>query len=198
MGVAREAAATHLHAEVVELALVEAALEEGAGVDAGGGVALEVDGVARHAVFLAAEEVVEADLVERGRGGEGREVTTDAVGDLVGPDDHGRRVPADEGPDATLDELVSGEEGLVLGRDRVDVVGPHVGVAELELTGVGVDAAEQVAGAGLALAAGDRVERLEPLGRLLGVDVGQLAQETIEGHASIQHGWRVGGVLTRQ
>ena len=65
--VARQAAAaaTDLPAEVVEVVGREAALHERPGVDAGRGVALEVDGVAGVAVVLAAEEVVEADLVER-------------------------------------------------------------------------------------------------------------------------------------
>src|SRR5205085_4762920 len=52
------ALALDFHAEVVEVLLVEAALEEGAGVDAGGAVALEVDLVAGEAVVLAPEEVV--------------------------------------------------------------------------------------------------------------------------------------------
>jgi hypothetical protein len=55
-----------LLAEPVELLLGQPALEEGAGVDAGGGVALEEDLVAAAGVVLAAEEVVEADLVELG------------------------------------------------------------------------------------------------------------------------------------
>ena len=49
-----------------ELVLAQAALEEGPGVDAGGGVALEVHLVAGLPVGLAAEEVVEADLVQAG------------------------------------------------------------------------------------------------------------------------------------
>ena len=52
-----------LAAEVVELLLADAPLEEGAGVDAGRRMALEEDLVAGRLV-VAAEEVVEADLVE--------------------------------------------------------------------------------------------------------------------------------------
>jgi hypothetical protein len=51
------------------------------------------------AVVLAAEEVVEADLIERGR------------------------VPPDVGPDPPLDVLVAGEPRLAFRRDRVDEVG---------------------------------------------------------------------------
>src|SRR4028119_856013 len=50
------------------------ALGEGAGVDAGGGVALEPDLGTAAGVVLAAEEVVEPDLVERGGAGVGGDV----------------------------------------------------------------------------------------------------------------------------
>jgi hypothetical protein len=63
--------------EPVELVLGQAALEVGAGVDAGGGVALEVDLVAAAGVVLAAEEVVEADLVQRRRRRVRRQVAAD-------------------------------------------------------------------------------------------------------------------------
>src|SRR5699024_8062661 len=71
-------AAGDLLAEAVEVLLAQAALEERAGVHAGGGVALEEDLVAAALVVLAAPEVVEADLVERGRGGVGGDVAADA------------------------------------------------------------------------------------------------------------------------
>ena len=109
--VARQAAAVapDLPAEVVEVVSFQPAFDEGTGVDPGGGVALEVDLVAERSVVLAAEEVVEADLVERRRRRVRREVAADAVGGLVRLDDHHRRVPSDEGTDPTLDELVAGE-----------------------------------------------------------------------------------------
>src|SRR5262249_56659973 len=66
--VAREpGTALHLAPEMVELPLGEPAFEEGARGDAGRGVALEVDLVARAAVVLAAEEVVEANLEQARR-----------------------------------------------------------------------------------------------------------------------------------
>ena len=83
--------------------------------------------VAGVAVVLAAEEVVEADLVQAGRAGERAEVATDAVGGLVGAHHHRRCVPADEGADAALDVLVAGEPRLVLARDGVDVGRRHRG-----------------------------------------------------------------------
>ena len=53
-----------LAAEVVETVFVEAELEEGARVDTGRSVSLIEDLVAAALVVLAAEEVVEADLVK--------------------------------------------------------------------------------------------------------------------------------------
>src|SRR5207249_4395429 len=114
-------AAADLPAEAVELVLGETPLEVRPGVDAGGGVALDVDLVAEAAVGLAVEEVVEADLVERRRRGVGRQVPAEAVVAPVGPGDHGHGVPPDEGPDAALDVLVAREPGLLFGRDGVDV-----------------------------------------------------------------------------
>nr|BFE81828.1 hypothetical protein GCM10020093_044290 [Planobispora longispora] len=106
-------AVRQLLTEGVELGLVEAALQERAGVDARGGVALEEDLVAGLAVVLAAEEVVEAHLVERRGGGVGGDVPAD-VGARVGPGHHDRGVPPDVGADPPLDVLVAGEPGLAL------------------------------------------------------------------------------------
>ena len=108
---------------------LEPALEEGAGVDARGAVALDVDLVAAAGVVLAAEEVVEADLVEAGRRLVGRDVAADLEALAVGVGDHDRGVPADERADPALDLLVAGEPRLALGRDRVDVVGAAQGRA---------------------------------------------------------------------
>ena len=99
-------------------------------------MALEVHLVAAsRREVLAAEEVVEADLVE-GRGGRVRgDVAADADG-LVRSGHHDRRVPADVGADPPLDVLVAGEPWLALGRDRVDVVGAaQRGHADLPLAG---------------------------------------------------------------
>ena len=63
-----------LLAEPVQLVLGEPAFEERAGVDARRRVPLEEHLVAGFAVVLAVEEVVEADLVQAGRGGVGGDV----------------------------------------------------------------------------------------------------------------------------
>src|SRR5207245_2406671 len=98
--IAREPSAGHdLATEMVELRLGEAALDERARVDAGRGMTLEEDLVARRTLVLAAEEVVEPDLVEACGRGVRREVTAYAFVVMVGPNDHRDRVPADDPTD---------------------------------------------------------------------------------------------------
>ena len=104
---------------------VEATLEERPRVDARRGVTLEVDVVAGLTVGLAPEEVIEPQLVEPGRRGVGREVAADALGVVVGVDDHHRGVPTDVGPDPTLDLDVAGEPRLGGRGNRVDVRRRH-------------------------------------------------------------------------
>ena len=181
--VAGQPVAAHLVAEVVELLLGQAALDEGPGVDAGRRVALEEDLVAEAAVGLAAEEVVEADLVERGRAGVGREVPADALGARVGPRHHDGGVPADVGPDAPLLVLVAGEPRLGVGRDGVDV-GRRDGGREVDLLGARPlqELHEQVARPGPAAGVDDGVERVEPLLRLARIGVGDLVADPVEQH----------------
>ena len=121
VGIGGEAVAVDLEAEVVEMLLVEPSLEIGPGVDPGCGMPLHVDVVALAVGALAFEEVVEADLVEGRRRGEGGEVPPDPLGAMVGLDHHHGGVPPDEPPDPSLDVLVTGELGFLLGGDRVDV-----------------------------------------------------------------------------
>ena len=112
-----------LLAEAVELVGGQPAFQEGPGVDAGGGVALDEDLVAATGVGFAAEEVVEADLVERGRRGVGGDVPADADAGTLRAVHHDRGVPPDPAAVAALDLLVAGEPGFQLGGDGVDVVG---------------------------------------------------------------------------
>ena len=69
MRVRRQAATgmRDLLTESVELMLSQATFEESAGVDAGGGVALEEDLVATTGVIGAAEEVIESNFIKRCR-----------------------------------------------------------------------------------------------------------------------------------
>src|SRR6185436_19364752 len=111
----------------------QAPLEEGAGIDARRGMALEKDLVAR-AVVRSSEEVVEADLVPA-RGARIRgEMAADALEARIRAEDHRQRVPADHPPHAKLHCLVAGEVRLLLGADRVDVAGlRQAREADLEL-----------------------------------------------------------------
>ena len=173
-----------LAAEVVELILGQAALEERPGVDARSGVALVEDLVTCRAVgVLAPEEVVEADLVEGRRRGVRGQVAADPGEPAVRPQDHRHRVPADQPADPQLELLVAREERLLLRTDRVDVAGlGQRRQADVELARPLEQLEHEEPGAVLALAGDDLVERLEPLRGLRLVDVGELVLELVEVH----------------
>ena len=121
MGVAGQAS-TDLSTEAVEVALRQAPLEKGAGVDARRRVSLEVNLVTCSSLGTL-EKVVEPHLVESGRRGVGRQMAADAVGPVVCPGHHHRRVPAHVVADPSLDRLVTREGRFGFRRDRVHVVG---------------------------------------------------------------------------
>jgi hypothetical protein len=154
-------------------------------------VALEKDLVARLAVVLATEKVVEADFVQAGGAGIGRDVAADAVLGTVRAADHDRGVPPDVSPDPALDVLVAREPRLALRRDGVDEVGAgQRRDADRSFTGSFEQLEHEKPGSATSLLADDRVQRLEPLTRLGGVDVGDLA-----GKAVGDYGVAPGGVL---
>jgi hypothetical protein len=112
-----------LLAEPVELAVGQPAFEMGAGIDTGGGVSLEIHVVPTARVVTAAEEVVEAHLVQGRAGGIRRDVPAHADTRTLRPMHHDRGVPAQVGPDSPLDVLIAGELRFPLGGNCVDVVG---------------------------------------------------------------------------
>jgi len=91
---------------VVELALGEVPFEESARVDARRRVPLEEDLVASFRRVRPAEEVVEPDLVQAGRGRVGCEVAAEAREPVVRPEHHRDRVPADHPPDPKITQKV--------------------------------------------------------------------------------------------
>src|SRR5207248_3291608 len=91
--------------EAVEMRLIEPAFQKRPRIDTRRTVPLEEHLVAGLAALLAAEEVVEPDLVEAGARRVRRDVPAD-VGRGVGAGHHDRCVPADVSADAALDELV--------------------------------------------------------------------------------------------
>ena len=174
-------AAVGLAPEVLEARLVEAPLEERARVDPGRHVPLVEDLVAVASAVLAAEEVVERDVVELGGRRERRQVAADPVRARVRPHHHERGVPPEDRVDLLLELLVSGVRGLVLDRDRVDVVGRQQLVGDEPAPARLVEQhREQVPRAVGALGARDRPDGVDPLPRLLGVHV--LLHGRVEGH----------------
>lgn len=102
-------------------------------------------------MILAAEEVVEAHLVQSGGGRVRGDVATDSDAGTLRAVHHDGRVPADPGAVATLDLFVAREPRFVLGRDRVDVIGGRQsGQCDVLLAGAFEHAQHQVAGAGRA------------------------------------------------
>ena len=78
-----------------------------------------------------------------------------------------------------FDVLVTGEPRLLLGRDRVDVVGAaQARDADVALGRASQERQHEVAGPVVAGVVDDVVERLHPLGRLVGVDVDVLGGES--------------------
>ena len=110
------AAGLQLAAEVLEVRLVDAAFEIRARVDARRRVPLEEDDVGVGAV-VAAEEMIEADFVERGGRREGRDVPADAFFGLVRAHDHRGGVPADQALDPALEVGAAGHQHLVVGAE---------------------------------------------------------------------------------
>ena len=96
-------------------------LNVAAGIDSGRRMALEVDHVAAAGVVLTAEEVIEANLVQRRRRGVGRNVPADAVIVLVRFDNHRHRVPANDRLDPPFDIKIAGIGWLLLDGNGVDV-----------------------------------------------------------------------------
>jgi hypothetical protein len=141
------------------------------------------DLVATPLPVLATEEVVEADLVQRGGRRVRREVAADAGEPVVGAQDHGHRVPADQAADPPFEVLVAGEVRLLFRADRVDVAGlGQRRQADLELPCALEELVDEEAGPGLAFLLDHLIQRLEPVLGLGGIDVGELVLEFVEIH----------------
>ncbi|SIM16654.1 Uncharacterised protein [Mycobacteroides abscessus subsp. abscessus] len=167
--------------EGVQVLLGQSALEVGAGVVAGGGVALEVDLVPAAGVVLAAEEVVQAHLVEGCHAGVAGDVTAHPDLGALGAVDHDGGVPAQQRAVPALDLLIARELRLLVHGDGVDVVGGGHGG---DLNGLGPGPLQQAADDELgplgALGLDELVEGLHPLGCLLVVLVGHAGGELAE------------------
>ncbi|EME17209.1 arginase/agmatinase/formimionoglutamate hydrolase, arginase family protein [Rhodococcus triatomae BKS 15-14] len=186
--VGREAAAglrmARLLTEAVHLRGGDAALEEGASVDAGGGVALDEDVVAAAGVVLAAEEVVEPDLVQGGGGCVGGDVAAHADAGALCAVHHDRGVPADPGAVAAFDFFVTGEPRLVLGGDGVDEIGRgQCGDGHAVLAGAFEQTQHQIAGACGSRSFEQVVEALDPFAGFVRIDVGEIRRDALSDDA---------------
>ena len=122
MRIGREAGRiAQLVAEVAQVLFGEAALQECACVDAGRGVALEINQVAGLVAVAGAKEMMETHLEQRGERCVSGNVAADAGIIFVLAHHHRHGVPAREAFDAALHGAVAGIRHLVLGRDGVDV-----------------------------------------------------------------------------
>ncbi len=123
VGVGRQPLPCHLTAEVVQLALRQAAFEKGSGVDAGRGMTLIIDEIARLGFRRAAEEVVEPDVVKGGRRSKRGDMPAEIARPPIGTNHHGQRVPANERAYAPLHEQIARHERLFCLGNRVPVGG---------------------------------------------------------------------------
>ena len=170
--------AGELLAEAVEILLGQATHREGAGVDAGGGVALEEHVVAAAGVVPAAEEVIEPDLVHRRDRRVGGEVAADGDAGALGAMDDHRRVPAVDVAQLLLELHVTGVLRLVLLGDRVHVVrGQRVREVQVLVAGMLDEALHDLGGPIGAAVLDEPVERVEPLPGLLRVGILRMARQ---------------------
>ena len=182
MRIGRESLATDLAAEVLELLLGQPALEIGACVDPRRGVALNEDEVATVILRRRAEEVIEADVVERRGRGEARDVAALRQLALVGVHHHRRGVPPHHAAQAPLELGVARRRLLAVDRDGVDVGGGGLeGKVQAGAARVLDQRLEQVVRALRPLPLEHGVERLDPLARLLRVGIARRIDDRIDG-----------------
>jgi hypothetical protein len=184
--------------ETVELVGAEPALQKRPCVNAGGGVALNEHLVAAAGMRLAAEEVVEADLVERRRRCIGRNMAAHTDSRALRPVHHDGGVPSDPGPVAAFDVLVAGEPGLQLGRNGVDVVGRRQRRQGHSLfAGPLQQPQHQITRPRRPRVLKQLIEGLQPLGGFLRVDVREIRRNTFANHPDAV-GFACAGWILRQ
>lgn len=141
-----------------------------------GGVTLEKDLVASAGCVLAAEEMVEAHLVQGGLRGVRRDVTADRNIGILLAGHHDGGVPARPASDFPLKVLVAWVVRLIIDADGVDVRGHNVRRNGNSTTaGVVLHRLKEIAGARSALAIDESLNRLNPFLRFFRIDVRYLA-----------------------
>ncbi len=167
--------------EAVQVLLGQPAFHERPRVHPGGGVALEEHLVPAAGVVLAAEEVVEPDLVQRRGPGVGGDVPAHADVRPLGPVHHHRGVPAHVRPVAALELLVAGELRFLVHRDGVHIIrGGHHRNPDALRAGTLQETAHDVLGTLGALFPDQRIQGLNPFGGLFRITIRQLVSQPAE------------------
>src|SRR5262245_4921695 len=123
MRVGREAGAVSFLAKVLELLLAEPPLDKGAGIDSRRRMSLHVNEVTAVLFRWSPPEVAEADIIERGRRLETRDMAAELGRFLVGPKNDGNGVPTDDGADSVLQVAIPIRAFFAFRRDRIHVRG---------------------------------------------------------------------------
>ena len=186
--------AVDLAPEVQQLVFREPSLHEGARIDAGRRVALEIDQVAAVAVMGRIPEVLLAGAEQRSDRGEAGDMPAELVVVRVGARHHHHRVPAADRADALLEGDVAGRALLHVRRNGVDVRRIRrerdVGAGAASLVD---QALEQVVRALGSFALQHRFERIEPFLGLEGVGVVRGGKLGDCGHVLDSGGFAAGG-----
>ena len=106
----RQAVTAHFLAEVVQLIFAQAAFHEGAGINAGSRVALNINQIAffTGSFVFGTPEVVEAHVIQSSGRLEGSDVAAQFQIFFAGTQHHGGGIPADGGADAVFQLLIAG------------------------------------------------------------------------------------------
>ena len=117
MGIGAQTPAVDLLAVSLQLLFRQPAFEKGARVNARRRMRLEENKVAVVSACLSAKEVIEARFKNLGGGGVARDMATEVAIGLVGANDHGERVPPDDGRDPLLHGDIARKWRLPFERD---------------------------------------------------------------------------------
>ncbi len=167
-----KATTVYFTAEIVELLLAEAALQIGARVHPGRTVTLEKHQVTTRILAVAAKEIIEAHVIERGTGQKGRDMSAEPLVIIIGAHHHRQRVPANQRAYAALDEQIARHAVFGFGRNGVAIRSGDCRRHLHAAIGCPIDEAlEQVGGTPLASIVRYRIERIEPLSCFRRIDI---------------------------
>ena len=167
-----QAALQRLLTKEMQVVFLEPTFQKGAGIDAWGRMALDVDQVRTMLGLGTAEEMIEAHVVEGGRGGETGDMAAEIGLVAVGLDHHGQRIPADQRADAPFDGGVSWAFFLLGRRNGIHIGGGggegNMGACASRLVH---QALQQEMGAFRPFPLQDSLQGIEPFAGFLGVAV---------------------------